>query len=99
MLIDLYLTKQGSMAINKLINLTDDKGYNFLIYATIAESDETIDYLLSLDLAASGSGNEGLNVNHCNKDGATAMHFACGDVSISVYNLRCGVSRSRCRCM
>lgn len=63
-------------APRELVNLADDKGFTPLINATISESDAMIDILIGL----------GADVNASNKDGATAVHFAAGDGSVTRLN-------------
>lgn len=55
--------------LSQFINTKDDNGVSPLLYATIAESDASIEFLLS----------KGADVNTRNNDGATPLHFAAAD--------------------
>lgn len=63
----------------KHINLKDEKGFTPLINATISESDTIMEALIKL----------GADVNARNRDGASAIHFAAGDGSVSRMELLC----------
>jgi len=67
----LGMVKKSDM--KTIMNITDDKGFTPLIYATIAESTPITKMLLT----------EGADVTNVTKDGATAAHFAAGDGSVA----------------
>ena len=63
----------SSTATTELVNLADEAGFTPLMNATCGEAQDIMVLLLS----------HGAEVNRVNKDGAAAIHFACGDGSIS----------------
>jgi len=69
----MLLGKVKKSEMKTIINLSDDKGFTPLIYATIAESTPITKMLLA----------EGADVTNSTKDGATAAHFAAGDGSVA----------------
>lgn len=62
-----------------VVSVVDQKGFTALINATISESESVITTLLE----------HGADVNARNTDGASSLHFAAGDGSVSRINLLC----------
>lgn len=67
-----YLVQQCT-DIKKVINLADNQGMTPIINATIAESSDIMRYFIEL----------GADVNIVNKDGASCLHFAASDGSLT----------------
>jgi hypothetical protein len=66
-------SKNTTALLKRLVNVIDDRGFSPLMYATIAECDQSMQLLLK----------HGANVGHQNKDGVTAVHFAASDDSVA----------------
>jgi serine/threonine-protein phosphatase 6 regulatory ankyrin repeat subunit B len=69
-----YIAKYASVDI---MDSEDDHGYTPLINATACGNTEIVEFLLK----------KGARINHQNKDGASALHFAASEGSTHLLNL------------